>query len=238
MQCASHISEVNAKLPQGAKFNILPHLPWWDHHLFTNCWGTPPPLTCHLDQSGEYNLKLKPAKCNFFSDEITYIAHWVSKDGFTPVKAITECTLPQTYSEVCAFLSPVGQYRRFIKGFEWITQPLSKYLTGERASRKSVQVSLTEGAMKAFEALKQAYMMAPILAFAGYTKPFLLETNASKGELGVVLSQKQADRWYHPIAYGSRALMPHEKNCHSTKLEFFMLKWAVTEHFKEYLPYQ
>ena len=32
--------------------------------------------------------------------------------------------------------------------------------------------------------------------------------------------------------------MPHEKNYHLTKLELLALKWAVTEHFKEYLPYQ
>ena len=30
----------------------------------------------------------------------------------------------------------------------------------------------------------------------------------------------------------------HEKNYHSTKLEFFALKWVVPEHFKEYLLYQ
>ena len=32
--------------------------------------------------------------------------------------------------------------------------------------------------------------------------------------------------------------MAQEKNYHSTKLEFLVLKWAVTEHFKEYLSYQ
>ena len=53
-----------------------------------------------------------------------------------------------------------------------------------------------------------------------------------------MLLQKQADGWYHPITYGRRALTPHEKNYHSTKLEFLVLKWAVMEHFKEYLPYQ
>ena len=63
------------------------------------------------------------------------------------------------------------------------------------------------------------------------------ETDVSKDGLGVVLSQKQMDGWYHPVAYGSRSLMPHEKNYHSTKLEFLVLKWAVTEHLKEYLPY-
>ena len=32
--------------------------------------------------------------------------------------------------------------------------------------------------------------------------------------------------------------MPHEKNYHSTKLEFLAFKWPVTEHLKEYLPHQ
>ena len=54
-------------------------------------------------------------------------------------------------------------------------------------------------------------MTAAILAFADYTKPFLLETDVSKDGLGVVLSQNQTDGWYHPVTYGSRALTPHEK---------------------------
>ena len=81
-------------------------------------------------------------------------------------------------------------------------------------------------------------MTAPVLVFTDYTKPFLLETDASKDGLGAVLSQKQADGWYHPIAYGSRVPTSHEKNYHSYKHEFLALKWAVMEHFKEYLPYQ
>ena len=40
------------------------------------------------------------------------------------------------------------------------------------------------------------------------------------------------------VAYGSWALTIHKKNYHSTKLEFLALKWAVTEHFREYLLYQ
>ena len=136
------------------------------------------------------------------------------------------------------FLHLVDHYRRFIKGFAHIRQPLSKYLAGEGASKKSELVSLTEDAKKAFEVLKQVCMTAPILVFTDYAKPFLLETDASKDRLGVVLLQKQADGQYHLVASGSRVLTPHEKNYHSTKLEFLALKWAVTEHFKEYLPYQ
>ena len=81
-------------------------------------------------------------------------------------------------------------------------------------------------------------MSTPILAFTDYTKDFLLKTYALKEGLGMILSQKQADGHYHLVAYGSRALTAHEKNYHSTKLEFLGLKWAITEHFKEYLLYQ
>ena len=78
-------------------------------------------------------------------------------------------------------------------------------------------------------------MSSPVLAFANYMKDFLLEMDASKEGLGAVLSQKQADGCYHLVAYGSQALTAHEKNYHSTKLEFLAIKWAITEHFKEYL---
>ena len=78
-------------------------------------------------------------------------------------------------------------------------------------------------------------MSTPILAFADYTKDFLMETDTSREGLGAVLSQNQADRGYHSVACGSQALTAHEKNYHSTKLEILVLKWAIIEHFKEYL---
>ena len=69
-------------------------------------------------------------------------------------------------------------------------------------------------------------------------KPFLLETDASGKDLGAVLSQKQADGWYHPIAYASHVMNETEQRYHSNKQEFLTLKWVVTEQFHEYLsPY-
>ena len=190
----------------------------------------------------EYNLKLKPSKCSLFRVKINYLAHKVSKAGVCPsdinMKAIAEYTPLQTYTKIRAFLGLVGHYRNFIKGFAWIAQPLNEHLAGEGACRKSEWVSLSEGALKAFEMLKQGCMNSPVLAFTDYTKDFLLETDALKEGLGAVLSQKQEDRLFHLVAYGSRVLTTHEKNYHSMKLEFLALKWAMTEHFKEYLLYQ
>ena len=62
--------------------------------------------------------------------------------------------------------------------------------------------------------------------------------DASGKGLGAVLSQKQAGRRYHPIAYASRVMNETEQRYHSNKQEFLALKWVVTEQFHEYLsPY-
>ena len=84
----------------------------------------------------------------------------------------------------------------------------------------------------AFETLKRAYIEAPMLAFADFNKPFLLETDTSKLGLGAVLG---ADGQYHLIAYASQSLTTHECNYHSMKQEFLALKWAIAEQFQEYL---
>ena len=150
-----------------------------------------------LDWFQEYNLKLKPSKCSLFKEEINYLVHWVSKQGVRPsdlnLMAIAECTQPQTYTEIHAFLGLLGHYWRFIKGFMQIAQPLNEHWAGEGASRKTEWVSLSEDTLGAFQALKQACMSTPVLAFTDYTKHILLITDASKEGLGVVLSQKQAD---------------------------------------------
>ena len=122
--------------------------------------------------------------------------------------------------EIHAFLGLMGHYQQFIKVFAWIAQPLNTHLAGEGVSRKTEWVPLSEDALEAFQALKQACMSAPVLAFADYTKDFLLKTDTSKEGLGVVPSQKQADGQYHLVTYGSWALTAHKKNYHSTKLEF------------------
>ena len=90
-------------------------------------------------------------------------------------------------------------------------------------------------AREAFNHLKAACLQAPILSFSDFNKPFLLETDASGRGLGAVLSQKQADGQYHPIAYASRVMNETEQRYHSNKQEFLALKWAVTEQFHEHL---
>ena len=142
--------------------------------------------------------------------------------------------MPETYTQVCAFCRLAGHYRRFIKGFANIAHPLYDVL-GKNV--KMGPVGLPPEAWEAMYVLKGKVQSAPILVFPDFDKPFLLEMDASKEGLGVVLSQRQSDGHYHSITFGSHSLIPLEKNYHSSKLEFLELKWSVTEHFKKYLMY-
>ena len=117
-------------------------------------------------------------------------------------------------------------------------KPLNNLLEGDTSKLKAQLVELPPEALEVFNTLKMKCMMALVLGFADFEKPFLLETNASSHSLGAVLSQKQADDRYHPVADASWELKGGEKKYHSSKLEFLALKWAVTDQFKEYLRYK
>ena len=190
----------------------------------------------------EHSLKLKPSKCNFFCTEISYLGHKVSTAGMEPgtegLKGITEITPPATYTQVHKFFGTTGYFRCFVKGYARIAKPLNDLLQDENSKLKSQSLGLPPDALAAFQELKMKCLTAPVLAFADFKKPFLLETDVSIEGLGAVLSQKQDDGWYHPIAYASWGLKGGESRYHSSKLEFLALKCAVTDQFKEYLQYQ
>ena len=74
-----------------------------------------------------------------------------------------------------------------------------------------------------FDALKEALGTAP---------------DASLNRLGAVLSQQGKDGQICVIAYASHSVCPSERsmcNYSSAKLELLVLKWAVTENFRDYL---
>ena len=190
----------------------------------------------------EHGLKLKPSKCDMFKSDINYLAHHVNKKGVLPSKknleSIAQCLPPDTYTKVKSFVGLVGHYRCFIKDFAKIAAPLYDLTSDDNKDKKLEHVDLFPEAREAFDCLKAACLQAPILAFPDFNKPFLLETDASGRGLGAVLSQKQADGWYHLIAYASCIMNETEQRYHSNKQEFLALKWAIMEQFHEYLsPY-
>ena len=159
----------------------------------------------------------------------------MSKKGVLPSKknleAVAECLPPDTYTKVKSFVGLVDHYRHLIKGFANIATPLYDLTSRENKDKKSEHLDLPPEACEAFDHLKSACLQAPILSFPDFSKPFLF---ASGKGLGAVLSQKQFDGRYHPIAYASRIMNETEQRYHSNKQEFLALKWAVTEQFHEF----
>ena len=140
----------------------------------------------------EHGLKLKPSKCHFLRKEITFLGHKVSEEGMKPgeegLRSIAEMAPPQNYTEIRRFLGATGFFQRFIKNYACIARPLNDLLEGEASKWKAQLVDLTLEAVEAFDLLKTKCVTAPVLAFADFEKPFLLETDASSCGLGAVLS--------------------------------------------------
>ena len=156
---------------------------------------------------------------------------WPSRDNLKAITKYPKCT---TYTTIKGFIRLVGHYRHFIKDFDKISDPLHECARGDTAKKKKEWVVLDEAARNAFHKLKKAVMSAPVLAYPDPSNEYLLEMDASKLSLGAVLSQKQSDGRYHPVAFGSRVLHGAEVNYHSTKLKFLAMKWSI-KHFQTYL---
>ena len=173
---------------------------------------------------GKFALKF--AKCSFAHKQIDYLGHIVSSDGVQPipekVQAIQRWPQPRTTRALRGFLGLVGFYGRFIKGYATIAAPHSHLLT------KSDFVWTPE-AEHAFQTLKDAVMMAPVLALPNFTKPFTVETDSSGSGMGVVLSQEG-----HPIAFFSKQFCPKLLRSSSYVCELAAIT-ATVKKWRQYL---
>ena len=85
-----------------------------------------------------------------------------------------------------------------------------------------------------FDTLKEKLIRVPVLAYAGYLKPFKIHTDASTTGLGEVQYHNQ-DGTDRVVAYASRSLKPLDKNYPAHKLVFPALKFVLTENFHDYI---
>ena len=200
----------------------------------------------------EFNLKIKPKKSHFFQTSVTFLGHILSANGVSPnpekVAKIKDWPTPKTPKEVHSFVGLASYYRRFIPNFAKWAGPLhalivpasfkQKIRRGEMKKSDLPEFQWTSACQEGFDQLKKALTEAPVLAYPDYSKPFILETDASLKGLGAVLSQKGDDNEIRVVAYASRSLRPSEKSMRdysSAKIELMALKWSVCDKFKDYL---
>jgi len=188
-------------------------------------------LRAVLDRLRKVGLKAKPSKCELFRTEIKFLGHLVSADGINPMpdklEAIRDWPLPHCLKDVRAFFGLASYYRRFVKGFAMIAEPLT------RLTRKMARFEWTELAQLSFEALKKALVEATSLAFPVPQEHCILDTDASDVAVGAMLSQR-IDGIERPIAFFSRVMNETQRRYCTTRREILAVICAL-QHFRHYL---
>jgi hypothetical protein len=166
--------------------------------------------------------RVKISKCSFAKEEVTYLGYVISGAGVatcpSKVHAVASWPRPQNVKELRSFLGLTGYYRKFVKHFGIIAQPLTDLL-----KKYSVFVWTSEHET-AFQSLKKDLVQAPVLVLLDFSKPFSIETDASDAGVGDVLMQD-----HHPIAYISKSFGPKMRGLSTYEKEFvaILLVWSI-----------
>ena len=187
----------------------------WDDHLNK--------LEQVLTKIRRAGLKINAEKSFFGRSELKYLGYWITRDGIQPIpkkiNAIQAIAMPTTKRELRSFLGMVNYYQDMWRKRSELIAPLTAL------SSKNVQWKWTEVHQKAFIDIKNVISKETMLAYPDFSKPFEIHPDASKVQLGAVISQAN-----QPIAFYSRKLSPAQTRYTTTERELL----AIVETLKEF----
>jgi RNase H-like domain found in reverse transcriptase len=118
----------------------------------------------------------------------------------TKLAGIADWPAPTNVKGVRSFLGFGNFYRRFIGHFAMLARPLNNL------TKKDKQFEWTTECQTAFDALKDKFGKTPVLLMPDSSKPFVIESDASKFATGAVLRQKDVNGDWHPCGYISHSM--------------------------------
>lgn len=169
----------------------------------------------------QMQLRINFKKCQFFQNSVSFLGHVVSGEGLKPdptkYETIKKWPVPTTVQEVQSFLGLTNYYRRFVKNFANVARPLYAL------TKKDVPFYWSSDCEKSFEFLKSAVITPPTLSFPDFSKPFLVQTDASEDGLGAVLMNYDK----RPVAFLSKTLNKTQQAYHITDKELLAIVFAL-----------
>lgn len=182
-----------------------------------------------LQRLRENKLFGKLEKCEFHRSQVTFLGYIISAEGFSmdpeKVSAVLQWPQPSGLRALQRFLGFANYYRKFIRDFSMLAKPL----TDLTRKGSNFQVWPLE-AIRAFEALKSAFVSAPILSHPNPGLPFVLEVDASETGVGALLSQRRTPEGpLLPCGFYSRKLSSAECNYQIGDRELLAIVQALKE---------
>lgn len=174
----------------------------------------------------QHRLYVKRSKCAFGVSSISYLGHVITVAGvamdLAKVQAVRDWPQPQSVLAVRGFSAWQATTANSSANYGTIAAPLTALL-------KKEGFLWSDDATSAFQALKTAVTSAAVLILPDFSKPFVVECDASSHGFGAVLIQDK-----HPVAYFSKPVAPRHRSLTAYERELIGLVHAI-RHWRPYL---
>jgi len=185
-----------------------------------------------LKKLQENDLFANLDKCTFEATEVDYLGMIITENQIkmdpAKLEGIKDWPSPTTVKQVRSFLGFGNFYRKFIGHYANITRPLNDL------TKKDLTWNWTDACQEVFEKLKEEFQKVPVLLMPDSTKPFIIETDASKFATGAVIRQKDMNGDYHPCEYISHSFDATQQNYEIYDRELMGIVCAL-ETWRHYL---
>ena len=183
-----------------------------------------------LQRFKEYNIVVKPSKCEFGMESIEILGHTMDKEGIhfsdTKLDSLSQTALPSTATKLNSFVCLCNYFRDHIRNISEMDKPLRslamQYKNGNIPWHSHPEEE------KLFYKLRKAVANCPKLFFHNEDYPVFLCTDASDYGIGAYLYQQDPDTGKeYPLGFYSKGLVGAQLKWSTFEKEGYAIHQAI-----------